>query len=519
MDRNALTELLEALESRRDAEERRREERYTALIERVGLALSTVPAPTAAPAMSAPKARAMKMSAEDDPEAYLVAFERMATTASWPREFWASQLGPCLIGEAQAAYQAMSDLNAASYDLVKQAILRRLNITAETHRVRFREYRRSPETRPRVVAERLCDHMVHWLTPEKKTNVQMGEAIVVEQFCHVVGADTQAWIRRHNPDTLEGAVKLAEDYEDSLVSARTGILSAPALRNTRPSPLSPPTPPPPSVPGPRPPRPPTPMGHLASPSWRPRLAPSWGRGAAPTSLPYQQRDRHLTTVSSVPPICFRCNQQGHLARSCSATMECDVATCNWAPEIGKRGENGREGPCMIDVVLGNVKTHALVDTGCEQTLIRTALLGGVSWRPRGQVAISCIHGDTAAYPTLKVYLSVGPIKRHLVVGVADRLPHPVILSRDWPKFKELMQIMAVLAAHVNVAEEKKRERIGDVFPFQAEMFSPIFRPRKTNKERRTAKWEGGSLRQGWGLVGECLNGNKRQSKGVGTQCD
>ncbi|MGH0191449.1 UNVERIFIED_CONTAM: hypothetical protein FKN15_062042 [Acipenser sinensis] len=69
MDRNALTELLEALESRRDAEERRREERYTALIERVGLALSTVPAPTAAPAMSAPKARAMKMSAEDDPEA------------------------------------------------------------------------------------------------------------------------------------------------------------------------------------------------------------------------------------------------------------------------------------------------------------------------------------------------------------------------------------------------------------------------------------------------------------------
>ncbi|XP_058852567.1 splicing factor 1-like [Acipenser ruthenus] len=126
-------------------------------------------------------------------------------------------------------------------------------------------------------------------------------------------------------------MKLAEDYEDSLVSARTGILSAPALRNNRPSSLSPPTPPPPSIPGPRP---PTPMGHLASPPWRPRLAPSWGRGAAPAPLPYQQRDRHLTTVSSVPPICFRCNQQGHLARSCPAAMECDVAVCNWTPEIG-----------------------------------------------------------------------------------------------------------------------------------------------------------------------------------------
>ncbi|XP_058850048.1 uncharacterized protein LOC131736889 [Acipenser ruthenus] len=176
--------------------------------------------------------------------------------------------------------------------------------------------------------------MVHWLTPGKKTAQQMGEAIVVEQFCHVVGAETQAWIRRHNPDTLEEAVKLAEDFEDSLTSARIGILSAPALRSSRPLPPSPPTPPPPppTFQGPRPPRAPTPLGPLASPPWRPRLAPSWGRGAAPAPLPYQQRDRFLTYAPSVPPICFRCHQPGHLARSCPAAMECDVAACNWAPE-------------------------------------------------------------------------------------------------------------------------------------------------------------------------------------------
>ncbi|MGH0185648.1 UNVERIFIED_CONTAM: hypothetical protein FKN15_018614 [Acipenser sinensis] len=40
MDRNALAELLQALESRRDAEERRREERYTALIERTPIKLN-----------------------------------------------------------------------------------------------------------------------------------------------------------------------------------------------------------------------------------------------------------------------------------------------------------------------------------------------------------------------------------------------------------------------------------------------------------------------------------------------
>ncbi|MGH0128426.1 UNVERIFIED_CONTAM: hypothetical protein FKN15_044306 [Acipenser sinensis] len=66
MDRNTLAELLEALDSRWDAEERRREQHYTAVIERVGLAFSTAPAPTGTPAMLAPKARAMKMMTEDD---------------------------------------------------------------------------------------------------------------------------------------------------------------------------------------------------------------------------------------------------------------------------------------------------------------------------------------------------------------------------------------------------------------------------------------------------------------------
>ncbi|RXN01335.1 hypothetical protein EOD39_7064 [Acipenser ruthenus] len=65
--------------------------------------------------------------------------------------------------------------------------------------------------------------MAHWLGPLQKTGVQMGEGMVMEQFCHVVGAETQAWICYHNLVTLEEAVKLAEDYEESLTSSRAEV--------------------------------------------------------------------------------------------------------------------------------------------------------------------------------------------------------------------------------------------------------------------------------------------------------
>ncbi|MGH0166974.1 UNVERIFIED_CONTAM: hypothetical protein FKN15_051986 [Acipenser sinensis] len=201
--------------------------------------------------------------------------------------------------------------------------------------------------------------MVHWLNPAEKTGQQMGEAIVLEQFCHVVGAETQGWIRRHNPTTLEAAVRLAEDYEDSLVSVKTGPLTplvAPITRGSAPSSLQL---------GTRPPRSPTSMGRPTSLPWRQRLAPSWGRFTAPDPLQYQQRDRPLTPVSSAPIVCFRCHEPGHIARVCPAAMECNVATCYLASEAGKElrlsvpFQSTKSSSTLLDLLT--------VDAGCQST--------------------------------------------------------------------------------------------------------------------------------------------------------
>ncbi len=54
---------------------------------------------------------------------------------------WAFKLAPHLTGKAQQAYAALNGEDAAKYQVVKKAILRRHNISEETYRARFRSGR------------------------------------------------------------------------------------------------------------------------------------------------------------------------------------------------------------------------------------------------------------------------------------------------------------------------------------------------------------------------------------------
>ncbi|MGH0127559.1 UNVERIFIED_CONTAM: hypothetical protein FKN15_031313 [Acipenser sinensis] len=74
--------------------------------------------------------------------------------------------------------------------------------------------------------------------------------------------------------------------------------------------------------------------------------------AVPVMVPPKARAQKMIpgAVGSRP---FSCHEPGHIARMCPSAMECNVATCYLASETGKERGNGREGPCIIDVVVGN----------------------------------------------------------------------------------------------------------------------------------------------------------------------
>ena len=123
-----------------------------------------------------------KLNTTDDIENYLTACKRTANTFEWPKEKWAVKLVPYLTGKAQAAYAAMSIMESNDYEKVKEAILKRYDITEETYRQRFRSTKKSREESYKEMYVRLKDLFKKWTKPDRKTVEEIMEVIIMEQL-------------------------------------------------------------------------------------------------------------------------------------------------------------------------------------------------------------------------------------------------------------------------------------------------------------------------------------------------
>lgn len=76
-----------------------------------------------------------------EPELLPLAFERTARVCHWWKEERAVWLAPLLTGKARSAYVAMDVDCAEEYGKVKEDILIKYEITADTYGQRFRSFR------------------------------------------------------------------------------------------------------------------------------------------------------------------------------------------------------------------------------------------------------------------------------------------------------------------------------------------------------------------------------------------
>ncbi|KAK5861614.1 hypothetical protein PBY51_022996 [Eleginops maclovinus] len=152
-----------------------------------------------------------KMSADDDPEAYLDIFEGTAAACGWPEE-WAVRLLPLLAGGAQLAAHSLPASDRHEYKQLRRAILDRLGSTPEGHRRRLRALPFEDAGRPFSYAKQLLDAARRWLQPGMRSAEDVMEQVALEQFVAGLPSSTANWVQCHRPASLEAAVVLAEDH-------------------------------------------------------------------------------------------------------------------------------------------------------------------------------------------------------------------------------------------------------------------------------------------------------------------
>ncbi|XP_056304695.1 uncharacterized protein LOC130216836 [Danio aesculapii] len=323
----------------------------------------------------------------DDIESYLRRFERLARTWQWPREEWSCRLVPLLTGRALEAYLAMDEVSADDYVQLKDSLLQKYDISAETYRQRFRAATLPEGESPTETYHRLRHLYQRWVRPDQNTKEEIGEQIIMEQLLRVMQPDARTWVKEHEPNSGLTAAKLAQQYMNA---HRPGL----------------------------------------------RTQPSKGRARHTFHNTDNQHSHELETERSHTLICYACQQKGHKASVCPARKSKLTGFC-YAPREGDANSDFDVGQNvdLLDITVNGFELKALLDTGSSISLIKSCHVFNVDYTNTTEV--QCIHGDIKRYPKAEVLVGIQDQMYLMNVAVVTNLPTDMILGRDLPVLNEL----------------------------------------------------------------------------------
>ncbi|XP_078598163.1 uncharacterized protein LOC144874156 [Branchiostoma floridae x Branchiostoma japonicum] len=161
---------------------------------------------------------------------YLLRFERFARANHWAENTWASLLSALLTGKALAVYSRLSDDDAKDYKKVKDAILKRYELTEDGFKKKFRSEVPQEGEGPDQYIVRLSSYLNRWieLSDTPKTYEGLRDLIIQEQFLDLCPVDLSVHLRERKPKSLEELGKMSERY---LIAHGRGLFEGARPRN------------------------------------------------------------------------------------------------------------------------------------------------------------------------------------------------------------------------------------------------------------------------------------------------
>ncbi|KAK7492184.1 hypothetical protein BaRGS_00016658 [Batillaria attramentaria] len=154
---------------------------------------------------------------KDDIEQYIIQFERFARINAWGEDRWADKLGVLLKGKAREVYLKMDDEEASDYETLKERLLERFQLTAETYRKKFRMSRRDQKDSYKEHVTKLSLWLDRWLVmsgKDKSVN-DVKDLMIQEQVLEGMPQELVTYIMDRKPETAKELASLATTYEEA----------------------------------------------------------------------------------------------------------------------------------------------------------------------------------------------------------------------------------------------------------------------------------------------------------------
>ena len=151
---------------------------------------------------------------KDNLDSYLQRFERFAETSKWRKDAWATSLSALLTGKALDVYSRSSKEVAEDYDRLKEALLKRYELTEDGYRVKFSNSKPEAGESPEQFGTRLQTYITRWveLSKTEKTYEGLQNLFVKEQFYKACFKELAVYLREKAPEELDEMYKLADQY-------------------------------------------------------------------------------------------------------------------------------------------------------------------------------------------------------------------------------------------------------------------------------------------------------------------
>ncbi|XP_066274695.1 uncharacterized protein [Branchiostoma lanceolatum] len=315
---------------------------------------------------------------KDEVDAYLQRFERFATANAWEPDTWASSLCALLTGRALEVFSRLDNTEAQDYKCIKEALMKRYNLTEEGFRAKFRQSKPEASESPGQFLVRINSYLERWveLSDATKHYEDLRDMFVREQFMETCSPDLAVHLRERAPKDLKELAQMAENF----LMAHKRELSA--------------------------------------------------RGESAV----REKPQYLPTGRR----CFVCDSLEHLVKDCPHNR----SEASTSPKSFYVGRNTPSSAFEVKGRVEGRQVPLLLDTGSTQTLIHADLVNPGKVKPSRRGKITCIHGDEKGYPDAEVEIDIGSKVYRLTAKVAPNLPRPAIIGRDIPNLARMIQLYA-----------------------------------------------------------------------------